>query len=117
MAEDKPEKRRLTDEDEGKKIRLKIIGDPTLGICGTKVIDLDSGKELAGVRSVTWCHRAGCIPTCNIEVIFHPVEAIAEGKVLGAIIETETKTGLIETTAVDDEWHTYVPIKAKGNAV
>lgn len=61
------------------KIRITSDGMPF----GTTLQDSETGKPLWAVRNVRWEHRAGDIPSAEIEVFLSPVELKVNGKIIG----------------------------------
>lgn len=56
--------------------RLRIIG--SYSGYGTKIVDVETGGEIHNVRSITWTHSAGQIPTCQIELVNVSLESEAD---------------------------------------
>lgn len=54
---------------------LKVIGK--FDVCGTRVIDADTGQEINNIKSVTWKHTAGEMPTCIVELVGVALEGVA----------------------------------------
>jgi hypothetical protein len=78
--------RAITAADIGKPMRLKIISVGTAGEPGgTLVVDSGTGRPIDGVRTVSWCHRAGEFPIARIEVILSDVELDSHGRIRTAV--------------------------------
>ncbi len=57
-------------------MRVKVVSDGMTS--GTKVIDIETGKELDDVSMVTWSLRAGEVSRCTIELFNVPADVKAD---------------------------------------
>jgi hypothetical protein len=77
--------------------RYKIIGN--FGPAGTKVVDQQTGQELAQVKAVYWCHEAGSVPKCFLELVGVELESDAAYEFVDA---TDMQSGF---------WRKFLPRK------
>lgn len=91
-------------------MKLKLVADGH--VWGTRLVDPETGRAVAGVRRVTYEHQAGDIPRLELELICSEVQLV--GQVVRFLLPG---VGYVRAVELEDGRRMTLPLLAEPVAV